>query len=166
MRYPALHFGRTLQNRFDAAGSEFGVLYLGADPYCCFIETFGQETGVRFVTMSALAASSLTEIRSRRKLRLIDLASSGGLARVGADGRLCSGDHAVAQRWSRALWSHRIRPDGLCYPARHDPARKAVALYDRAARSVLVERKQTWTHVDPVLLGSILDHYRFGVVEG
>jgi hypothetical protein len=90
-RFPALHFGRTLQNRFDAAGSEFGVLYLAADPYCSFIETFGQETGVRFVTMSALAARNLSEVRCKRKLRLINLASSGGLARVGADGRLCAG---------------------------------------------------------------------------
>jgi len=165
-RFPALPFRRTLQNRFDAAGGEFGVLYLGAAPYSSFIETFGQETGVRFVTVPALATRSLSEVRCKRKLRLIDLASGGGLARVGADGRLGAGGHAIAQHWSRALWGHRVRPDGLCCPARHDPARKAVALYDRAARSLAVERKQTWSRVEPVLLGSILDRYRFGLVKG
>jgi hypothetical protein len=56
-----------------------------------------------------------------------------------------------------------VRPDGLCYLARHDPARKAVGLYDRAAKSLVVERKQTWSRSD--LLGSILDHYQFGLIE-
>ena len=66
---------------------------------------------------------------------MVDL-TGPGLARLGADERLCAGGHAVAQRWALALWTHPSRPDGLYFRARHDPSRFCVAIYDRAADAV------------------------------
>ena len=134
----ALHFGRTHTYRFDDPKGKFGVLYAGTDEYCAFIETFGQvlgpplpAAGLRYVTDGDLERRDLARIRTSSKLRLVDL-TGAGLARVGADARLCSGDYRVAQKWSRAIHEHPSRPDGLVYPARRDPSRAAVAIFDRA----------------------------------
>jgi len=64
-------------------------------------------------------------LAARRTLRLIDLTQSGTLVRIGADARLFSGSHRIAQQWSKALYEHRAKADGLLYPCRLDPARHA-----------------------------------------
>src|SRR5262245_39180085 len=128
-----LYFGRTKRNRFDAPNHEYGVLYVAENEECAFIETFGQSTGNNLVTASSLSTAGLAIVQPNRNLRLIDLANTGGLSRIGAEGRLCTGEHSVAQRWSKALKEHPSHPDGLYYRARHDPALMACALYDTAA---------------------------------
>ena len=37
-----------------------------------------------------------------------------------------------AHRWSRALWLHPQKPDGILYLARHNPAIVCAAVFDRA----------------------------------
>lgn len=141
------------------------MLYLADDMHCCFVETYGRLTGITAVQWSALAERSLSRVEAGQPLRLVDL-SSHGLARLGADARLCAGDHAVAQRWAAALWNHPQQPDGLYYRARHDPARMALALYDRAAASLRATLVCTLT--DPSFaprLGEILDTYGFSLFD-
>lgn len=123
-----LYFGRAINNRFDAPGGEYGVLYLAQNEHCAFIETFGQLTGLRAVTASSLSAKGLARIDTTREIKLIDLVCTGGLARIAADGRLCDGDHQIARTWSKALRNHPSQPDGLYYRACHDPALTACAL--------------------------------------
>ncbi len=160
-----LFFGRTGANRFDSPDRSYGVLYAGLDEYCAFIETFGQSTGIRTVTETALEARKLAHLELLHPLKLIDLSHSGGLTRIGADSRLFSGSHAVAQRWSAALRSHPSRPAGILYPARHDAARHACALYECSpsvfnvrAKGSLVENQHA------ALLGAILDCYGFAII--
>lgn len=161
-----IHFGTAATFRYDAPRGEYGVLYAAADPHCAFIETLGQETGCRIVTWSELARREWARIRVSRPLRLIDLATSGGLARIGADARLFAGNHAVSRRWSKALRAHPVRPDGILYPARHDPARQACALYDHC--KPLVSAASFGCLADAanaVLLGDILDTYGFELID-
>ncbi|MBI2920220.1 MAG: RES family NAD+ phosphorylase [Planctomycetes bacterium] len=129
-----LHFGRKRLFRFDDPRGRFGVLYAAEDEPCAFIETFGQALrhGFLFVTDRELLGRDLVRIRPRRPLRLVDLAGPG-LVSLGADARLGAGDYRIAQKWSRAIYEHPARPDGLLYPARHDPSRIAVAIFDLAA---------------------------------
>lgn len=159
--YSPLFFGKTGSSRFDDPQHEFGVLYLGEDAYCAFIETFGQATGKNIVTQAELEKHSLSSISTERPLVLVDLTGSG-LARMGADARLLAGDHSVAQQWSRALREHPEHPDGLYYRARHDPARMAVALWELCNVSlyvsVTVALASTAYNRD---LGEILDTYGF-----
>ena len=75
-----------------------------------------------------MATIELTE-----DLRFIDLVTTGGLTRIGTDGRLFTGSYKVAQHWSRALRAHPSKPDGISYPSRHDPTRVAYAIYSRPA---------------------------------
>lgn len=162
----ALYFGRTGDNRFDAPDGSYGVLYAGEDEYCCFIETCGQVTGVPSVSGAYLDQRQLAEIKILAPMRLIDLSASAGLARIGADGRLMDGSHAVAQRWSAALRSHPTNPAGILYRARHDPAKLAFAIFECSKN--LLQKTSRGSLREPQnakLLGEILDHYQFGLIE-
>ena len=158
-----LYFGRGASNRWDAPAGEFGVLYAGGDAHCAFIETLGQTTGNALVTPAALGERCLGQVTVTRPLRLADL-TGPGLVRIGADARLTTGAHAVARRWSRALWEHPAAPDGIIFRARHDPSRIAVAIYDRAAAAVTATLGLSLG--DPRqarLVADILNTYGFGL---
>jgi hypothetical protein len=135
-------------------------LYLGADEYCAFMESIGRGVlKTRFVPRSVLELRGLSKILIKGALRLIDMASSGGLTRLGAEGGLTnSAAYENSQRWSEALRGHPIKPDGIYYRSRHDPARIACALFDSCAAVVEVaELCGSWAE-QPALLAEILDH--------
>lgn len=156
-------WGTTGRNRFDAPAGQFGVLYAAADPYGAFIETCG-DTGTRVVTTTSLSQRGWARVIPNRDLRLVDL-SGPGLAHIGADERLCSGDHAQAQHWSLALLRHPATVDGLYYRTRHDPSRIAVALFDRAAKAVTIVRDGGLLEDrHQALLSDILDTYQFALL--
>lgn len=161
-----LYFGKTGDNRFDAPDGSFGVLYAGEDEYCCFIETCGQVTGVPSVSGAYLDQRQVAEMTVTQSMSLIDLSASGGLARIGADGRLMDGSHAVAQRWSAALRKHPTNPAGILFRARHDPAKSAFAVFECPGDVFRVTSRGSLR--DPrnlKLLGAILDHYNFGLID-
>jgi hypothetical protein len=158
--------GRTGGNRFDAPDGSFGVLYVGSDEHRAFIKTFGQDTGTRLVTRRALAQRHLSHLEVTEPLNLVDLAASGGLARIGADARLLSGSHRIAQRWSAALRNHSSKPAGLVYPARHDTARNACALFDLP--DSILQVTNAGSLLEPqhaLLLATVLDTYGFGLID-
>jgi hypothetical protein len=161
-----LYFGKTRDSRFDSPDGSFGVLYSGEDEYCCFIETCGQSTGIASVSGAYLDERHLAEMKLTAPMNLIDLASSGGLARIGADGRLMDGSHDVAQRWSAALRKHPSRPDGILYRARHDPAKLAFAIFECPPTAFAVSSRGSLRDSGNVrLLASILKHYDFGLID-
>lgn len=156
-------------------------MYLGTDPFCAFIETFGQSMarngrGISVVAESDLGRYCLCMIDlspGRQPLRLVDL-TGAGLSRLGADARLntMTEDRGLPQRWALVLHRHPQRPDGLCYRVRHDPAWIGVALFDRARDAL----RAACVGSDPPLscsgnllarpdrLRSILAHYRCALI--
>ena len=130
-----LFFGRTGSNRFDDPLRRYGVLYAAVTGEGAFIETFGRRPGMDVVSRRQLAVRSVALIDATRRLRLVDL-TGPGLAHIGATGGLASGPRPVAQLWSRALWEHPSRPDGLLFRARHDPSCLTVAIFSRAAHVI------------------------------
>ena len=160
-----LHFGKSPSNRFDAPSGEYGVLYAGVDEHAAFIETLGQGTGIRAVTAGALRERGLTRLTPSKPLKLIDLASGGGLARIGADARLIAGEHQVSREWSKALRAHPAAADGILYPARHDPARLCCALFGHCEDFLVTDELGSLGGPGLArLAGSILDHYQFGLI--
>jgi hypothetical protein len=159
-----IFFGRSKRHRWDSPDGDFGVLYLGGDEYCAFMESIGRGAlKTRFVPSAQLKGTGLAKIRFKRTLRLIDMVTSGGLTRLGAESSLTSGPgYKNSQRWSRALREHPSKPDGIYYRSRRDSARMASALFDHCEGSVAVaEMLGAWAD-QSALLGEILDQYAFG----
>lgn len=153
------------EGRFDAPNGEYGVLYLGADVHCAFIETFGHETGIDVVETAELLARPLYRVEVDRPLRLLTL-TRNHLAQVRADAQLLSGDTDVARQWSLAIYEHPMSPDGIFYHARHDPGRMALALFDRGGMEEHLRVTCLGTLLDPDnrhLLGYLLNSYKFGL---
>lgn len=161
-----IYFGMTGDNRFDSFAHDFGVLYIGEDPHCAFIETYGHGTGINTITMNELERRGLAKIWSNRPLKLIDLCAEGALARLGADAQLTSGEHEVAQRWSDAFHNHPAKYDGLRYFARHDPTRVSYALFERVEDALMVEELGSLAESHHAsLLADILNTYDFGLIR-
>jgi hypothetical protein len=160
-----LFFGSTGRNRFDDPLGHYGVLYVAEEATGAFIEVFGfgVSGGVDTVRESELLTRALASIEVKRPMRLVDL-TGAGLSRLGATNELTAGPHPPAQAWSRALWNHPSRPDGLLYRARHDPSCLSVALYSRVQRHVrAVPLGNLLAPGYRVLLGQILDRYAFSL---
>lgn len=156
-------WGKTGQNRFDAPSGEFGVLYAATDHHGAFIETYGDALN-RILTTTSLHLRGWARIEPLRNLRLVDL-TGPGLAQLGADERLCSGEHDVAQQWSLALWRHSATVDGLFYRSRHDPSRTSVALFDRADTALAVIRDgELLNDRHLAVLAQILETYHFALL--
>ncbi|HEX4458065.1 MAG TPA: RES family NAD+ phosphorylase, partial [Polyangia bacterium] len=157
-----LYFGASAVNRFDDPDRVFGVCYVGNNPECAFIETFGHETGIRAVAAEDLQQRGLATVVPSREFRFVML-HGAGLAQLGADARLATGDYRIAQAWARALWHHPSRPDGLAYFSRHDTDASCFALFDRAEKLLAVQTSVSWADdSNKPLLGRILDRYDFG----
>ena len=155
--------GKTGLNRFDAPAGEYGMLYAAIDHHAAFIEVFGDALE-RTVRSTFLSERGWARVEPSRELRLVDL-SGPGLAQIGADERLCSGEHHVAQHWSLALWQHRASVDGLYYRARHDPSRMSVAVFDRAESAVTVLRDGGLLDSrNQAVLAAILESYQFALL--
>lgn len=139
-------------------------MYAAADAWGAFIETFGSATGIRVVASSELQSRSISHLNSLTALTLVDLTGSG-LARLGADARLCDGEHALSQRWALSLWMHPKQVDGIYYRARHDPSRYCAAIFDRAQDKITISRQQVLGGDDwRSTLADILNTYEFGLV--
>ena len=97
-----VYFGLKGAYRFDdpkcPAPGCFGVLYAGADPECCLLESCGSTTGVPSVSGAYLDARAIAIMKLTESLRFIDLVSDGGLTSIGADARLVTGSYKVAQQ--------------------------------------------------------------------
>jgi hypothetical protein len=159
-----VYFGRSGGNRFDDPLGEYGVCYLGAERPGCFVEVFGNVEGRNALTLTQLERRGLARV-DLDQVRVLDL-TGDGLSRIRADGRLTTGAHGVAQRWSRALWSHPDQPDGMLLRARRDPARVSLALFDRAGR--LVQAREVLgaltAAVNMPWVEEALDRYGFAIL--
>jgi hypothetical protein len=144
-------------------------MYLGSDEGCTFIETFGDsrgEDGAIEIAQAELGARCLSYMGLPPDLQVVDI-TGPGLARIGADGRLCSGDrYDLSRRWSRALWDHPSHPDGICYRARHDQEKVSLALFDRVQSHLITESRQgSLAHPQNTdVLTRILTTYRVSLI--
>lgn len=89
-----------------------------------------------------------------------------GLTKIDADGRLCTGDYGVAQRWALALRNHPEKPDGLYYRSRHDPSRYCLGLYEHLEFELNISIQYDFlANSFKKRLANILNVYEYGYVE-
>jgi RES domain len=157
----ALYFGTSGDNRFDDPERVYGVCYLALTREGAFAETCLRAVGAQFVAASYVSARSFTAIETTAPLRLVAV-HGPGLARIGATSVVSSGEHALAQQWSRAIYDHPAAPDGLLYRANHDNGELCAALFERSADRLI--RRQTQALLsDRASLAALLDRYRVGL---
>lgn len=164
-----IYFGKKGDYRFDDPlcpdPSACGVLYAGADPECCLLESCGSTTGVPAVSGAYLASRSIAKIEITETLRFIDLVGEGGLTRIGADNRLTTGSYKIAQQWSAALRLHPSTPDGIRYRSRHAPERTAFAIFERPPATFKVSTMGSFTDTsNDLLFRTILSTYDFALL--
>jgi len=149
--------GEPPQSRFDDPDGEYRVCYLGVTVEASFAETFLRNVPVRILSRTRLAARSLARVRVVRPVSLVQLHGQF-LTRVGTTAAVASGPYSRSRAWSRALWQHPSRPDGLLYHARHDDETLCVALFDRAADAIRVDHTVPLT-AESRLLAMLLERY-------
>jgi hypothetical protein len=163
-RYAPLHFGSSGFNRFDAPSGQYGALYVAADAYAAFIETFGRELGRRRIEAAQVASRALARVDQIRPLRLVDL-TGPGLSLIGADSRLAAASYDLSQRWALALYEHPDQPDGLLYRSRHDPSRLCAAIFDRAASALTATSLGSLADAsNAALLADLLDTDEYSLI--
>lgn len=164
-QHSGLYFGKSKSYRFDDPQQQYGVMYAAVAPHGAFIETFGNQTGIRIISMSELAIRSISELICQQSLKLVDITGEG-LAQIGADARLANGDHQLAPRWARQFWSHPENVDGIYYRARHDASQFCAAIFDREKSVFKIAKTQRCdSRKFSYVLADILAKYNFGLVD-
>ncbi len=164
----ALWFGpgssRQPIHRFDDPVGRFRVCYLGTTLEVCFAETFLRNPPVRILALDDLAGRSIATVEVRRDLWLVPIHGSS-LARLGVTAELASGSHyAVSRLWSRALWEHSDKPDGILYRSRHDDSALWVAVYDRAKDGLAIVGDRSLSE-DAQQMARLLRRYGLGLTN-
>jgi hypothetical protein len=130
----------------------------------CFAETFLRNPPVRILALDDLAGCSIATVEVRRDLRLVPI-HGPSLARLGVTAELASGsDYAGSQLWSRALWEHSDKPDGILYRSRHDDSALSVAVYDRAREGLAIIGDRSLCE-DAQQLSRLLRRYGLGLTN-
>jgi hypothetical protein len=156
--------GRPPIHRFDDPEGRFRVCYFGTTLEVCFAETFLRNPPVRILALDDLAGRSIATVEVRRDLRLVPVHGSS-LARLGVTAELTSGsDYAASRLWSRALWEHADKPDGILYRSRHDDSALSVAVYDRAKDGLAIVGDHSLTE-DAQQLARLLRRYGLGLTN-
>jgi hypothetical protein len=127
----------------------------------CFAETLLRGLN-GFVARSELEIRSLCRFTVVRELRLVRLYGPHIAMLAATAGVSANPDYGLCQRWSRALHSHRERPDGILYKSNYDNDELVSVLFDRA-RDAIDSGSSTPIMSDPRLLGRILNRYRASI---
>ena len=126
--------------RFDDPVSRYGVLYAAAEEVGAFVETFLRDLTTRIVARSNLALRRITPLETTRPLALVS-AYGPGLVHLGTTGAIAAAvspginpweQYSHSQTWSRALFVHPEKPDGILYRSSHDDSLLCYAIFDRA----------------------------------
>jgi len=156
--------GHSPIHRFDDPDGRFRVCYLATKAEICFVETFLRNPPVRILSLDDLGTCSIATVEVRRELRLVPIYGPS-LVRLGVTAELASGsDYAGSRLWSRALWQHPDKPDGILYRSRHDDSALCVAVYNRAKSALAVIRAESLTG-DTQRLARLLRRYDVGLTS-
>lgn len=114
----------------------FGVVYFGSSIKVSFAEAILRERAIGAVgafpiELVELQGAVCAEVEVNRPLQLADLRSDGMLRmRIPTDAARAA-SHQLGQHWSRALWLHDEKPDGIIYDSRLN-GETNIAIFDRA----------------------------------
>lgn len=128
-------FGIGRNERFNDPDQKYGVLYAAVQPDAAFAEVFLRDLSLRFVAEEDLQDRSLVTIATR-PLKCVNLLGAG-LKKLSCDNRVSTEKpYETTGLWSRALFEHPAKPDGIIYRSRHNPEFHCLALFERCRRKL------------------------------
>jgi hypothetical protein len=137
------------------------VCYVGLTDDSAFVETVLRDQWLPHLSEKELAGVCLADGEAGRELRLAQFGGRG-LRRLHTSAASIHAPYAVTQAWSRALWLHPDRVDGIAYRSGWDDDLTCIALFDRAAGALLVDWGAPIMDL-PHRLGPILDRYEIAL---
>ena len=142
--YEPVFFDTSSNGRLNAPDASYGVLYAAKEESGAFAETFLRVPGRTLIDTGLLRRKAYVRLGLLTDLTLIKLAGSG-LARLGATAEIVHAGlpYDAPQIWSKALWDHPAKVDGIAYYARHDDEALCYAIFDRAKAAVHEIERQT-----------------------
>lgn len=160
--------GRPPAYRFDDPTSTYGVCYLGETHYAAFVETFFRDLPTRAISTLQLRAKAISQCVLKRDVTLA-AAFGPGLVRLGttaavSGARGAGGSYAHSQEWSRALFDHPAKVDGIAYQASHDDSLRCVALFERASRALAVARTSGPLTEEVALVAGVVKRYAVAIL--
>jgi len=118
------------QNRFDAPGGEFRVLYGATELHGAFVETVLRRPG-RILRRAIVDERSWSRLQTQRDLQLVKLFDEG-LQWHGLDaGEIAADDYGATRALALDLFGAFPNVDGLAYRSRYDNGQICFALFDR-----------------------------------
>jgi hypothetical protein len=158
----ATYFDRSGRGRFDSKEASYSICYVGETIEVAFIECFGRQLGIKFVSQQFIRTRNLFLIESLRPFRVVDLFGAG-LAQLGIDSRVtCGADYGVSRSWAEAIYHHPQQVDGIRYFSRHDNTRLCCGLFERVKDSLVETNLGNLVDLDLFKLAEILELYGFG----
>jgi hypothetical protein len=129
--FDPIYFDRSTLGRFNAPDGSFGVLYAGKEIAGALAETFLRRPGRSIVASDFLERKAYVRIELQFDLTMIMFAGPG-LAILGATAEVPHSGlpYDRPQAWSKALFRHPVRTDGIAYRARHDDDELCYAFFD------------------------------------
>jgi hypothetical protein len=146
----SLHFNRDKVSRYDDPMQVYGVLYLGFDLNTAVMESVFHKhrwsRGARTLSTDEVARRMVRIIGIKQELRLAHITAEGIMAPVlGLNlSQLISLRYGHTQRLSANVHRHMDADgqqyDGVFYPSRNNYPANCIALFDRAAAKIVVQR--------------------------
>jgi RES domain len=170
----SLFFGNRIQNRFtDPSQENYRVMYAGEDAGVSFVETLANGRTKSYyktndkkqpvdkdghpvecdVDAMQVKKTDLFLIIARKSLKFADLSAMPGSPRTGKSGR------DECQQWSRLIWEHPDRVDGIQYKSWQDRDKSCYAIFDRATNIQSISLGSLWEDNNKELLDSITMQY-------
>jgi len=160
--YEPIFFDSSQLGRFNSPDGSYGVLYTAREAYGAFAETFLRQPGRTLIDAGLLRRKAYARVEIATDLNLIRLAGPS-LAILGATAEVVHSGlpYDAPQAWSRALFEHPLRPEGIAYYARHDDEGLCYAIFDRARGSIReIDRE---TDLDQDWFWRIAQRYKVGL---
>lgn len=160
--YEPVFFDSSRLGRFNSPDGSYGVLYAAREAYGAFAETFLRQPGRTLIDAGLLRRKAYAHLEIKTDLNLIRLAGPS-LAILGATAEVVHGGlpYDAPQAWSKALFEHSLRPDGIAYYARHDDEGLCYAIFDRARGSIReIDRE---TNLDRDWFWRLAQRYKVGL---
>lgn len=127
------------QNRFDAPGGQYRMLYAAQRLEGAFVETVLRRPGNRIIKRAFVDERMWTPLRLQRPLVLAKIMDEG-LLYHGVDASIsATDDYGPSRALARALHEDYSGLDGLAYRSRHNNGEICFALFDRVLAADLAE---------------------------